>query len=92
MAAIRKGDVIAYHGGGRHYAVPVWQFRREGGVLGGLPEVLRALRTEVPGYGQLSPFAFLLQGDPVTDGRSPLAALRDGETRNVLEAVMARIR
>jgi hypothetical protein len=91
MAAIREGVVIAYHRGGAHYSVPVWQFRRGGGLLEVLPEVLRALRTKVPGYGQLSPFAFFLQADSVTAGRTPLSALRDGETQKVLDAVEARI-
>lgn len=90
-AFIRKGAVIGYHRGGGHYAVPVWQFRRGGGLLKGLPEVLRSLRSRVPGHGQLSPFAFFLQADPVTDNRTPLAALRDGETLKVLDAVKARV-
>lgn len=92
LAAIRKGDVIAYHRGGGRYAIPVWQFRPGGGFLEGLPELLRTLRRRVPGYGQLSPFAFFLQADPVTDGRIPLAALREGESGKVLDAVEARIR
>jgi predicted RNase H-like HicB family nuclease len=91
IAQIRKGAVIGYHKGGGHYAVPVWQFRREGGILKGLPVILHALRAKVPGYGQISPFTFFLQADPLTDGRSPLAALRDGETLKVLDAVKARI-
>ena len=90
-AAIRKGAVIGYRTGGDHYAVPVWQFRREGGILKGLPVILHALRAKVPGCGQISPFTFFLQADPLTDGRSPLAALRDGETLKVLDAVKARI-
>jgi hypothetical protein len=92
IAQIRKGAVVAYHRGGGHYAVPVWQFRSGGAVIDGLPEVLRALRSRVPGFGQISPFAFFLQADPVTDGRTPLAVLRDGETFKVLDAVKARIR
>jgi hypothetical protein len=90
-AAIRKGNLIGYHTGGGHYAVPVWQFRREGDLLDGLPEVLHALQNTVPGYGKLSPFAFFLQAAMVTDGRTPLAALREGDSVKVLEAVRARI-
>lgn len=90
-AAIRKGAVIGYRTGGDHYAVPVWQFRREGGVIKDLPEVLGALRSRVPGYGQLSPFTFLLQADIVTDGRKPLSALRNGEIGKVLDAVAGHI-
>jgi len=90
-AAIRKGAIIAYRTGRCHYAVPVWQFRQEGGVFDGFSEVLRALRRKVPGYGQLFPFAFFLQADPVTDGRTPIAALRAGDVKKVLAAVDARI-
>jgi hypothetical protein len=90
-AQIRKGSVIGYLTGGDHYVVPVWQFRREGGVIEGLAEILNALRAKVPGFGQISPFTFFLQADPVTDGRTPLAALRDGNIQKVLNAVDARI-
>jgi hypothetical protein len=41
----------------------------------------------VPGYDQLSPFTFFLQEDPVADGRTPLAALRDGDIKKILDAV-----
>jgi len=91
MSAIRKGTVIAYHKGGGNYAVPVWQFQRAGGVVEDLPEVLHTLRTKAVGYGQISPFTFLLQADPVTDGRTPLAALRAGELQKVLDAVDAHV-
>ena len=90
VAAIRSGTVIAYHKGGGHYAVPVWQFHRKGSLLDGLPEILGALRSMVPGYGQLTPFAFFLQADPVTGGGTPLAALREAQTKKVMEAVRAR--
>lgn len=87
---IRKGNVIAYLSGGGQYLVPVWQFRPEGGVLNGLPEVLAAMRSKIPGAGQLTPFTFLLQADPVTGGRTPLEALRSGDLQRVLEAIDAR--
>lgn len=85
--AIRRGDIIGYPARDGHYRVPVWQFRPEGGLLEGLPEVLRAMREKVPGYDQLSPFTFFLQEDPVADGRTPLAALRDGDIKKILDAV-----
>jgi hypothetical protein len=91
-AQIRKGSVIAYRLGNNRYAIPVWQFRPEGGFLDGLPAVLRALRRRVPGFGQLSPFTFFLQADPVTDGRTPLATLRSGEIGKVLDAVDGHVR
>jgi hypothetical protein len=87
IAAIRRGDVIGYQARGGGYGVPVWQFRPEGGVIKGLHKVMR---TKVPGYDELSPFIFFLQEDPVTDGRIPLAALRDGEIKKVLDAANDR--
>ena len=88
---IRKGNVIAYQSGKRGYVLPVWQFRPEGGLLPGLEKVLEALRAH-PGYGSLLPFTFFLQEHPVTDYRTPLAALRDGKLDQVLTAVAADIR
>jgi hypothetical protein len=90
-AQIRSGNVIGYLTGGEQYVVPVWQFRREGGVVEGLPEILRLLRENVAGADQLTPFTFFLQADPVTDGRPPIVALRSGELAKVREAVLARV-
>jgi len=87
---IRNGNVIGYQTGGGQYLVPVWQFRPEGGVLKGIPEVLAAMREKIPGAGNLTPFTFFLQGDPLTAGRTPLEALRAGDIEQVLEAVEAR--
>lgn len=87
---IRAGAVIAYRTGGGHYVVPVWQFQPEGGLIPGLTEVTREIKRRIPGAGQLSPFTFFLQADPVLGGRTPLEALRAGELENVLEAVRAR--
>jgi len=88
---IRNGDVIAYRTGGGHYMVPVWQFRREGGVIEGLSRVLKAIREQIPGGGQLAPFTFFLQADPITSGRTPLEALKAGELEQTLEAVAGHI-
>jgi hypothetical protein len=87
---IRKGSVIGYQTGGGQYLVPVWQFRPEGGVLKGLPEMLAAMRAKIPGAGYLTPFTFFLQGDPVTGGRTPLEVLRAGNLEQVMEAIEAR--
>lgn len=87
---IRDGEVIAYQSGGGQYVVPKWQFRREGGLLKGLPEVLAALHEKLPDAGELTPFAFFLQEDPVTEGETPLKALRAGRVEQVLKAVSAR--
>lgn len=87
---IRKGELVAYRTGGGQYVLPKWQFRREGGVIEGLPEVLAAIRQTIPAASQLTPFAFLLQADPVTGNRPPLEALRQGKLQQVLDAVRAR--
>ena len=89
-AAIRKGDIIAYPTRYGRYWVPVWQFRTEGGVIKGLREILHAMRAKVPGYDELYPFAFFLQPDMATDFRTPLAVLRDGDIKKVLDAVNVR--
>jgi hypothetical protein len=87
---IRNLELIAYEFGDGRYAVPVWQFHPAGGLLDGLPEVLAAIREKLPSGGSLVPFAFFLQEDPVTDGKTPLDALRDGKLQQVLKAVNAR--
>jgi hypothetical protein len=66
---------------------PAWQFDPEGpnGVVGGLPEVLRAL--------QVSPLAkasWLTSPNPYLQGRTPLEALEAGEVelvRRTAEAI-----
>jgi hypothetical protein len=90
-AQIRNGNVIGYMTGGDQYVVPVWQFRRQGGVLDGLPEILRMLREQIPGADQLTPFTFFLQADPVTDGKPPILALRSGHVQKVRDALLARV-
>ncbi len=89
---IRNGKVLAYRSGGGDYLVPVWQFRPEGGVWAGLPEVLAAIRAELDATSPLSAFAFLLQAHPLTGGRPPLEALREGRVDDVLAAVAADAR
>ena len=91
-AQIRKGNVLAYRTGGGDYLVPVWQFRPEGGVLEGLPEVLAEIRAKLDEGSALTAFAFLLQAHPLTDGKPPLEALRAGRLAEVLAAVDADAR
>jgi hypothetical protein len=88
---IRRGNVIGYLSGGNHYLIPTWQFRPEGGVWEGLPELLRMIREKIPGSDQLTPFTFFLQNDPVTGGETPLSALRAGDLKSVRNAIEARI-
>jgi len=84
---IRQGEVIAYRTGGGSYSLPVWQFRPTGGLLKGLPEVLAEIQKSVPGAGPMEPFTILLQEHPLTNGRTPLEALRDGDLAAVLDVV-----
>ncbi len=84
---IAAGDVIAYKTGSGRWVLPRWQFRPEGGLLAGLPDVLKKIRAEIPTYGQLFPFAFFLQADPICHGQTPLQCLRNGDMKTVLLAV-----
>lgn len=89
---IRKGHVLAYRSGGGDYLVPVWQFRPEGGVWEGLPEVMAAVREQLDDGSPLAIFAFLLQPHPLTGGLPPLEALKRGALAEVLAAVEADAR
>jgi hypothetical protein len=89
---IRSGKLLAYRSGGGDYLLPIWQFRPEGGVWEGLPEVLAAVREHLDAESPLTAFAFLLQAHPLTGGRPPLVALREGRLAEVLAAVEADAR
>jgi len=86
---IRNGNVLAYRSGGGDYLVPVWQFRPEGGVWEGLPEVMAAIRDKLDDSNPLTVFAFLLQAHPLTGGLPPLDWLKLGRLTEVLAAVEA---
>lgn len=60
---------------------PPWQFDADnaGGVVKGLPEVLRALSV-----GALAQVRWLQQRNPVFEGRSPFEALQAGELGRVM--------
>lgn len=66
---------------------PLWQFAAEGpgGVLAGLPEVLKALEPQQ----QFSKLAWLRRANPTLGGREPAELLREGETAPVLDAARA---
>jgi hypothetical protein len=66
---------------------PLWQFDAEGpgGVLAGLPEVLKALERQP----QFSKLAWLRRGNPTLGGREPVELLREGEVAPVLDAARA---
>ena len=84
---IRLGELIAYKTGGGTFQLPRWQFRPEGGLIEGMPQVLEKIRGTLPNSSSLFAFTFFLQADPVTEGRTPLEALRKGKLQQVLDAV-----
>lgn len=81
----RKGTLLAVEeGGARRFLA--WQFDPEGpgGVVAGMPDVLRAL--------PVSAFAralWLTRPSPTFEGRTPLETLKAGERERVLEAAAA---
>lgn len=83
---IRNRDMVAYRTAASQYRVPRWQFRREGGLLPGLSEVLHTLRAADKSYSHLTPFAFFLQPHPLTGEHTPLELLRSGDVDTVLRA------
>jgi hypothetical protein len=85
-AQIERGNVVAFQAHDGQCHVPVWQFNPGGGILEGLSAVLKALRRTSPGFDQLTPFTYFLQPVPMIGSRTPLAALRNGEIKKVLEA------
>ena len=72
--------LLAVPDGGR-LRFPAWQFDADGpgGVIEGLPAVLRALRV-----GALTAVRWLTRPNAVFDERTPLAALRSGEVERVV--------
>ena len=64
------------HGGRIRY--PAWQL--EGGALAAIPVVLRILKGNEP----WAVYLFLTQGNPLLDGKSPLAVLQAGEDASVI--------
>lgn len=86
---IRNGHVLAYRSGGGDYLVPVWQFRPEGGVWEGLPQIMASVREKLDDSNPLTIFAFLLQPHPLTGGRPPLEMLKRGKLTEVQAAIEA---
>ncbi len=83
---IRNGGIIAYRTAANQYRIPRWQFKRSGGVLEGMADILKTLRASDSSYNVLTPFAFFLQPHPLTGERTPLEALRGGDVETVLRA------
>ncbi len=81
--------LIGYPSSRGDIAVPVWQFKKEGGMIDGLPAILKVIHQRVPGADNITPFAFLLQHNSLTGGRIPLDLLREGKVDVVMVAVEA---
>ena len=77
---VKARTLLAVAYGGR-LRFPAWQFDADGpgGVIEGLPAVLRALRV-----GALTAVRWLTRPNAVFDKRTPLAALRSGEVDRVV--------
>lgn len=67
---------------------PEWQFMPSGGVVPGLPAVLRELR-QSPAWGDMLPFAFLTSHHPLLEGQRPIDALCLGQIQRVVQAAAA---
>lgn len=77
---VTKGDLLAILENGRHL-FPVWQFdpHAQGGILPGLPAVLHALK-----LSPVEKLYWLCQPSPYLEGRTPVQALKAGETERVI--------
>ena len=81
----RAGQLLAIREGG-DWSYPACQFdQRTGVVLTGIADVVRGLE----GQGPWVVLDFLLTADDVIDGRSPIEALRAGDTELVKRLVRA---
>jgi hypothetical protein len=84
---IKKGEVLAFRDRDGRVQVPVWQFTPDGeDLVDGMAAVIKAAR-KAHGKG-LSVFCFMLQPSPMLELRTPLEALRNGETRKVIAAAI----
>jgi hypothetical protein len=83
----KAGTLLAVKDNGR-LLFPAWQFDPEGsdGVLAGLPDVLREIRGSM---NALARVRWFLAPKSLMDGRSPLGALREGDTDSVIAEARA---
>jgi hypothetical protein len=80
---IVSGEIVSFQTTGGHWFVPRWQFTTKGKLLPGIVDVVKILRSR-PEFEAVSPFLFLLQSNPNTQGKTPLACLRAGKVMEVL--------
>ncbi len=82
---IVSGEIVSFQTISGHWFVTRWQFTAKRTLLPGIVDVVKILRSK-PEFEAISPYLFLLQSNPKTQGKTPLSCLRDGK---VLEAVCA---
>lgn len=86
--AVRDKRLVALRGGNGELRFPIWQFRKGGGVILGLREVMTALPLGIIN-DDVGIVAFFLNPNPLTAGNSPIRALRAGKVDQVLSAAFA---
>ena len=83
--AARERRLISIRDGHGEILFPVWQFDPDaGGALPDIPVILKELSLR-PGFSEITPFVFFLQGHPRL-GTTPLKALLSGRSHEVIEA------
>jgi hypothetical protein len=81
----KRGNLLGLPQGDAEVLYPACQFTRDGQVVAGFPEALRAFRVENP-YTRL---AVLLAPSPALGGRTPLDALAAGDREGAVLAARA---
>lgn len=81
----KRGSLLGLPQGATEVLYPACQFTRDGQVVDGLPDVLRAFRVQNP-YTRL---AVLVAPSPALGGRTPLDALAAGDRAGAVQAVRA---
>jgi len=79
---VRAGSLVAVPGPGGRRRYPTIQFKADGSVVPGLPELQRALPTRNP-WAVLN---FLVQPEPRLSGKAPISLLRKGQVGLAIEA------
>lgn len=85
--AVRDKRLVALRGENGELRFPTWQFRRRGGVVPGLREVITSLPPWII-KDDVGVVAFFLNPNPLTKSRSPIQALRSGRMEEVLLAAL----
>lgn len=75
QGAIQRGDIVAVHHR-RRVMIPRWQFRRDGSILPGLPEVVRSLTPQRD--DPVKVITFFVNPSARLRGHRPVDVLRSG--------------